>query len=316
MDSMNAITLSQAIIAEAKKIGFHSCGISKAENLPDDAARLKRWLDKGLQAEMAYMGNHFTKRTDPRRLVDNAKSVISVLYNYYPQEYQGDNAGLKLSKYAFGKDYHQVIKKKLKQLLEFIRQSKPDLSARVFTDSAPVLERAWARKAGLGWIGKNTNLITRGQGSFFFVGEIICNLDLDYNHCIDADHCGGCTRCIDACPTGALKPYELDSNRCISYWTIEYKGESIPGAFAGKFNKYIFGCDICQDVCPWNRLSEPHNEPGFRLSEALQKMSGTDWENLSEEQYRGLFRESPVKRSGYKGLKRNILFVSRKESAS
>ncbi len=257
--------LSDQIKTRAKELGFYTCGISKASFLPEDAQRLTKWLQDGKQAEMKYMENHFEKRTDPRKLVEGAKSVISVLFNYYPEKQLHEQNNYKISKYAYGTDYHFVLKKKLKDLIAFLNKEVLDLNARAFVDSAPVLDRAWAARSGLGWIGKNTCLITKEQGSYFFIGEIITDLELDYDKKIVPNHCGGCTRCIDACPTNALEPYSLDSNKCISNWTIEYKGEKIPEKFNGKFHDWIFGCDICQDVCPWNRLSEPHNEPEFKL---------------------------------------------------
>ncbi len=303
--------ISQLIKAEALKLGFFNCGISKAEFLDEDADRLKNWLDRGLHAGMGYMENHFEKRTDPRKLMENAKSVISVLYNYFSENtlFEGDNH--KISKYAYGKDYHLVIKEKLNRLVEFIQIENNTVHARAFVDSAPVLDRAWAARSGLGWIGKNTSLITREQGSFFFIGEIITDMSLDYDTATVANYCGGCTRCIDACPTQALKPYELDANKCISYWTIEYKGECIPDDLKGKFDNWIFGCDICQDVCPWNRLSEPRNEPALEHNDGLDKMKKSDWETLTEEKFEIQFKDSPLKRAKFKGLKRNIEFVRR-----
>jgi epoxyqueuosine reductase len=310
MDSGNKQSLSELIKSEALRLGFYSCGISKADYLENDADKLRNWLDYSQYARMEYMANHFEKRTDPRKLMEGAKSVISVLLNYFPQASTNASETYKIARYAYGTDYHFVLKRKLKQLIAIIRKEAGDVNARAFTDSAPVLDRAWAVRGGLGWIGKNTCLITKEQGSYFFIGEIICDLELEYNNYLEPDHCGGCTRCLDSCPTGALKPNQLDANLCISYWTIENKSDEIPESFAGKFQDNIFGCDICQDVCPWNRLSEPHNEPEFSLSEGLQKMKKNDWEELNPDQYQKLFRNSPIKRAGYNGLNRNIMFVS------
>jgi len=302
--------LSDLIKTKAKALGFYSCGISKATHLPEDAEHLSKWLQDGKHAEMTYMENHFEKRTDPRKLMEGTKSVISVLFNYYPEKQLPDQNNYKISKYAYGTDYHFVLKKKLKDLITFINTEEPGVNARAFVDSAPVLDRAWAAKSGLGWIGKNTCLITKEQGSYFFIGEIITDQELDYDKKVVPNHCGGCSRCIDACPTNALKEYTLDSNKCISNWTIEYKGKEIPEKFEGNFRDWIFGCDICQDVCPWNRLSEPHNEPEFKLSDQLLKITKPEWEKLTEERFSEIFKNSPVKRTGYKGLKRNIRFLS------
>ena len=259
---------------------------------------------------MAYMEGYFDKRTDPRKLLENAKSVISVLYNYAPKNYLPEEDNYKISSYAYGTDYHFVLKKKLKSLLEYITSEAGENNSRVFVDSAPVLERAWAKQAGLGWIGKNTCLITKEQGSYFFIGEIITDIELDFNETLVPNHCGGCTRCIDACPTGALTPHELDSRKCISYWTIEHRGENIPEHFKGKFEDWIFGCDICQQVCPWNRLAEPHNEPEFEPSDELLNMRKPDWIGLDELKFKEVFKKSAVKRAKFEGLKRNILFQS------
>jgi len=304
---------TQKIKAKVKELGFYDCGISRADLLKEDAEKLEKWLGNGMQAGMHYMENHFEKRTDPRLLFENAKSVISVLYNYYPKTKIQEENNYKISKYAYGKDYHQIIKQKLNQLIEFIRAEAGEINARAFTDSAPVLDRAWAARAGLGWIGKNTNLINRKQGSFFFIGEIITDLELDYDGKKIENFCGTCTKCIDACPTGALKPYEVDARRCISYLTIENKEESITAEFKGRFEDWIFGCDICQDVCPWNRFSEPHNEAAFNPPDILTQLRKPDWQNLTEDQFRKIFKKSAVKRTKYKGLLRNINFIRSEE---
>lgn len=310
MENQNLKYLSDQIKTKAKELGFYACGISKAAYLPEDADRLSKWLQEGKHAEMKYMENHFEKRTDPCKLLENAKSVISVLFNYYPEKQLPEKNNYKISKYAYGTDYHFVLKRKLKDLIAFINTEAPNISARAFVDSAPVLDRAWAARSGLGWIGKNTCLITKEQGSYFFIGEIITNLELDYDKKAVPNHCGGCTRCIDSCPTNALEPYNLDANKCISNWTIEYKGEELPEKFKNKFNDWIFGCDICQDVCPWNRLSESHNEPAFKLSDHVLKFTKSDWEELNKERFTELFKRSPIKRAGFEGLKRNIIFLN------
>jgi len=303
--------LTSLIKNKAFDLGFFVNGISKAEYLAEDAERLNKWLESGFHADMTYMENHFKKRTDPRKLLENAKSVISVLYNYYPKDLIPEKDNFKISKYAYGTDYHFVLKRKLKELISFIKTEVPDVNARAFVDSAPVLDRAWAAKSGLGWIGKNTCLINKEKGSYFFIGEIITDLELEYDEKIIPNHCGGCTRCIDACPTGALKSYKLDSNKCISFWTIESKSEQFSEKFNGKFQDWIFGCDICQNVCPWNRFSEPHDQPKFDPSEGLVKMKKEDWDNLTEEHFQKLFKGSAVKRAGFMGLKRNICFLNK-----
>jgi len=303
-------TQSDHIKQKALELGFYSCGISKAEYLEKDVDRLKTWLEEGNHAGMTYMENHFKKRVDPTKLVEGAKSVISVLYNYFPKQTIPEENSYKVSKYAYGTDYHYILKHKLKDLIKYIDELAPNSHSRAFVDSAPVLDRAWAVRAGLGWIGKNTSLITKKQGSFFFIGEIITDLELDYNNETVPNHCGGCTRCIDACPTKALEPYKLDARKCISYWTIEHKGDSIPEEFKEHFRDWIFGCDICQDVCPWNRLSETHNEPEFEPKEELLKMTKGDWENLTKEQFNFMFKNSPLKRTKFEGLKRNLQFLN------
>ncbi|MGV3585750.1 MAG: tRNA epoxyqueuosine(34) reductase QueG [Adhaeribacter sp.] len=292
---------------KASELGFMYCGISKAEFLEEEAPRLENWLNKQMHGQMHYMENHFDKRLDPRLLVDSAKSVVSLLLNYYPPETLPADS-LQLSKYAYGQDYHFVIKDKLKSLLTYIRENIGEVDGRAFVDSAPVLDKAWAKKSGLGWIGKNSNLITPQVGSFYFIAELIIDLELEYDGPIK-DYCGTCTKCLDACPTGAItEPYVVDGSKCISYFTIELK-DKIPDEVSGKFGNWVFGCDICQDVCPWNRFAKPHHEPAFALDPALQKFTKNDWQELTEEVFRQVFRKSAVKRTGFNGLLRNIKFV-------
>lgn len=292
---------------EAKRLGFISCGISKAEFLEDEAPRLEKWLKKNMHGQMKYMENYFDKRLDPTKLVEDAKSVISLSYNYYPNNFQNEESP-KVSKYAYGKDYHYVIKDKLKSLLAFIKEEIGDINGRVFVDSAPILEKAWASKSGIGWVGKNSNLITKQIGSFYFLAELIIDLDLDYDT-IESDHCGECTACIDACPTEAIvEPYVVDGSRCISYFTIELK-ENIPIEYKGKFDNWAFGCDICQDVCPWNKFSKPHNEPLFNPKSEFMEMSKNEWHEITEATFNKVFHHSALKRSGYNGLKRNLNFI-------
>lgn len=298
---------SKFIKEEAKRLGFISCGISKAGFLEQEAPRLEKWLNNNHNGQMAYMENHFDKRLDPTLLVDDAKSVVSLLLNYFPSETQNDEA-YKISKYAYGQDYHFVIKEKLKEFLHSIQENIGDVSGRAFVDSAPVLDKAWAAKSGLGWIGKNSNLITQKVGSFYFIAELILDLDLEYDHAV-TDHCGSCTACIDACPTQAiLAPYIVDGSKCISYYTIELK-ENIPNDMKGKFDEWMFGCDTCQDVCPWNRFSKPHSEPLFNPNPDLLSFSKKDWTEITEETFRVVFKNSPVKRTKFDGLKRNIKFL-------
>lgn len=284
------------------------CGISKADFLEKEAKQLDQWLKNGNHGRMSYMENHFDKRLDPRLLVEDAKSVISLLLNYYPSEAQNLEAP-KISKYAYGDDYHFVIKDKLKELFTFIHNEIGEVGGRVFVDSAPVMDKVWAQKSGLGWMGKNTNIIHPKHGSFFFIAELILDLDLDPDGPMK-DYCGTCTKCIDACPTDAIvQPYVIDGSKCISYLTIELKNEIIPSEFRGKMENWAFGCDICQDVCPWNRFSIPHNEPQFNPHENLLKMNKADWEDLTKEIFQELFRKSAVKRTKFDGLKRNIDFL-------
>lgn len=298
---------TKLIKTEATRLGFMSCGISKAEFLEEEAPRLEQWLNENRNGEMGYMENHFDKRLDPTLLVPGAKSVVSLLLNYFPQETQREDS-YKLSKYAYGRDYHFVIKDKLKQLLHCINEEIGEVGGRAFVDSAPVLDKAWAAKSGLGWIGKNSNLLSKKTGSFFFIAELIIDLELEYDTPV-TDHCGSCTACIDACPTDAIyEPYKVDGSKCISYYTIELK-DSIPESEKGKFEDWMFGCDICQDVCPWNRFSKPHNEPLFDPHPDLLQMTKHDWEEITRETFNEIFRKSAVKRTKYDGLKRNINFL-------
>ncbi len=311
MDSIKSKYTHQ-IKSEAKRLGFSFCGVSKAGYLEEEAPRLEDWLNKKMHGEMHYMENHFDKRLDPTKLVEGSKSVISLLFNYYPEEVQGDDS-FKVSKYAYGEDYHFIIKHKLKDIVHFINDNIGEVSARVFTDSAPILDRAWAKKSGLGWIGKNGMLINKKQGSFFFLAEIILDLELTYDN-PTTDHCGTCSACIDACPTEALLPNKIvDGSKCISYFTIELKNGIIPNELNGKFKDWMFGCDICQDVCPWNRFSLVHNEPRFKPNDKLLNFSKSEWNEITEEVFQEIFKKSPVKRTKFKGLKRNIDFLNRKE---
>jgi epoxyqueuosine reductase len=298
---------TELIKNEAKRLGFISCGVSRAEFLEDEAPRLEKWLKNNMHGEMKYMENYFEKRLDPSKLVDDAKSVISLSYNYYPKDLQNKEAP-KVSKYAYGIDYHYVIKEKLIFFLSFIKDKIGDVNGRAFVDSAPILEKAWASKSGIGWVGKNSNLITKQVGSFYFLAELIIDLELDYDG-IESDHCGECTACIDSCPTQAIvEPYVVDGSKCISYFTIELK-ENIPNEFKEKFEDWVFGCDICQDVCPWNKFSKPHKEPLFQSTPELMKMSREEWNEITEETFNKIFKNSAVKRTGYKGLTRNLNFI-------
>jgi len=304
---------SKIIKDEAKRLGFIFCGISKAEFLEEEAPRLESWLNKNYNGKMGYMENHFDKRLDPTKLVDGSKSVISLGYNYYTNSIQTDQETPKISKYAYGADYHSVIKEKLKELLEFINEQIGEVGGRAFVDSAPVLDKAWAKKSGLGWVGKNSNLINKNVGSFFFLSELIIDLELEYDTPPTKDHCGTCTRCIDACPTDAIVgPYIVDGSRCISYLTIELK-EEIPVEFKGKMDNWMFGCDVCQDVCPWNRFSTLHNEAAFNPHPSLAAMTKRDWEEITEEVFARVFKNSAVKRTKFSGLKRNIDFLKEGE---
>lgn len=295
------------IKTEAKRLGFLSCGISKAGFLETEAPRLEKWLNENRNGQMAYMENHFDKRLDPTLLVNGAKSVISLLLNYYPSEFQNPDS-YKISKYAYGQDYHFVIKDKLKNLLHFIEDKIGEVSGRAFADSAPVLDKAWAAKSGLGWIGKNSNLLTQKVGSFYFIAELIIDLDLECDN-PTTDHCGSCTACIDACPTEAIvAPYVVDGSKCISYFTIELK-DNLPNEMKGKFDDWMFGCDVCQDVCPWNRFSKANNEPLFQPNQEILSFSKTDWDEITAETFNKVFKNSAVKRTKLEGLKRNINFI-------
>ena len=298
---------TQFIKSEAKRLGFLSCGISKAGFLEAEAPRLEAYLNQNFNGQMQYMENHFDKRLDPTLLVEDAKSVVSLLLNYYPDENQIEDT-YKISKYAYGQDYHFVIKEKLKELLESIQTEIGEVSGRAFVDSAPVLDKAWAAKAGLGWVGKHTLLISKKAGSFYFVAELIIDLDLEYDHAV-TDHCGSCTACIDACPTEAIvAPYVVDGSKCISYFTIELK-EALPMEMKNKMDDWVFGCDICQDVCPWNRFSKAHKEPLFNPNPELLSFAKKDWQEITAETFTKVFKNSAVKRTKLEGLKRNIQFL-------
>lgn len=304
-----ATTHSEMIKTEAIRLGFMACGISRAEFLEEEAPRLENWLKNNHHGEMSYMENHFDKRLDPRLLVEDAKSVVSLTLNYFTDKKQLDSTAPKISKYAYGEDYHNVIKEKLKALMEFIKDEIGEVAGRCFVDSAPVMDKAWAQKSGLGWRGKNSNLISKKAGSFFFLAELIIDLELEYDSPFVADHCGSCTRCIDACPTDAIiAPYLVDGSKCISYLTIELKNE-IPTAFKNKMENWMFGCDICQDVCPWNRFATPHQEPAFKPADELLQFSKKDLIEMTDEVFKKVFDVSAVKRTKFNGLKRNINFL-------
>lgn len=305
----------QRIQQEALRLGFMSVGFAKADFLEEDAIRLESFLKNNYHGKMSYLENHFDLRVDPRKLVPNAKSVITLLLNYYPNESQ-DIDSPKIAKYAWGMDYHDVIKEKLKALLAYINQHIGQIDGRGFVDSAPVLERTWANKSGLGWIGKNGNLINKQAGSFFFIATLICDLELEPDPTFKTDHCGTCTRCIDACPTDAIiDNKKIDASKCISYLTIELKDQLIPDAFEGKMDNWLFGCDVCQDVCPWNRFSKPHTEQAFKAHKEILNLSSQEWEALEESTFNTLFKHSPLKRSKWKGLQRNIQFINKTKDA-
>ncbi|MBK7854401.1 MAG: tRNA epoxyqueuosine(34) reductase QueG [Bacteroidetes bacterium] len=310
---MNKTSATRFLKNEALRLGFDFCGINKAAFLEEEASRLENWLHNQMHGSMSYMERNFDKRLDPTLLVPGAKSVVSLLYNYFPLDEQPQDAELKISRYAYGRDYHQVIKEKLRELFDSIHNHIGEVAGRVFVDSAPVLDRAWAKKSGLGWIGKNANLINPKNGSWFFIAELIIDLDLDYDNAIK-DYCGTCTRCMDACPTDAIvKPYVVDGSKCISYFTIELK-DSIPSVFNDKYNNWIFGCDICQEVCPWNRFAKPHNHPELINENNLRQWTERQWEELTEDIFKDLFKESPLRRTGFEGIKRNIKFVTGNKS--
>jgi epoxyqueuosine reductase len=302
-------TYKQLIKTKATELGFFHCGFSKADFLEEEAPRLESWLNLQYQGKMFYMENHFDKRLDPRLLVDGAQTVISLLINYFPAEIQKDIEAPKISKYAYGEDYHYVIKDKLNELIRFITNEIGEVNGRVFVDSAPVMDKVWAKKAGLGWVGKNTNLIHHKEGSFFFIAEVITDLKIEPDGPIK-DYCGTCTRCIDACPTEAIvEPYVVDGSKCISYLTIELRDELLPKEFEGKMDNWMFGCDICQDVCPWNRFAKATQEKRFKPLFSLLDLTKSDWENLEQETFQNLFKNSAVKRTKFPGLKRNISFL-------
>ncbi len=296
------------IKATARQLGFSFCGISNARFLEEEAPKLEAWLKKDYHGSMSYMENFFDKRLDPALLVPGAKSVVSLLYNYFPAK-ELPETGFNVARYAYGEDYHFVVKDKLRIFMDEIRRAIGDVGGRVFVDSAPVMERAWAKESGLGWVGKNSLLLNREAGSFFFLAELIIDLELTADGPVK-DYCGTCTACMDACPTDAIpEPYVVDGSRCISYFTIELKDE-IPSEVNGKFGNWIFGCDICQEVCPWNRFAAPHNEPRFNLSDEVSALTKSDWREMTEEVFQKLFRHSPLKRTKFEGIKRNVRFVS------
>ncbi|WOC51238.1 epoxyqueuosine reductase [Bergeyella porcorum] len=304
----NSEKYTKLIKEKAKKFGFMSCGISKAGFLEEDAPALEHFLNNHFHGEMAYMENHFDKRLNPQLLVEGSKSVISLAYNYFPKENINTLDNFKISKYAYAQDYHEVIKEILREMVAELQEEIGEFQFRIFVDSAPVLERSWARKSGIGWVGKNANLITKQRGSFFFLAEIICDLVLDTDTPV-ADHCGRCRKCIDACPTGAIVSEKIiDGSKCISYATIELKNE-IPDSFKNKMEDWMFGCDICQDVCPWNRFSTPHQQPKFEPNAFLKSYTKREWREITQELFSEIFRKSPVKRTKFSGLKRNIDFL-------
>lgn len=304
---MTPLEISQFIKQESIALGFLSCGISKARFLEEEAPRLENWLKSNMQGEMSYMENHFDKRLDPRKLVEGCKSIISLSFNYYPESQQRTDS-YKISKYAYAEDYHEVIKRKLNTLIKKIQDKIGDIHARSFVDSAPVMDKVWAKESGLGWIGKHSNLISKSQGSFFFLAEILIDIECEYDQAFQTDHCGTCTKCIDACPTDAIvSPYIVDGSKCISYYTIELKKE-FDSNMNLKFDDWIFGCDVCQDVCPWNRFSIPHQHQEFMIKEEIKNFSKKDWEEITEESFKLIFKNSPIKRSKYEGFNRNIIY--------
>ncbi len=307
---MVSISSHTALVkSEARKLGFEYCGIAKAEFLDEDARRLERWLHQGMHGSMQYMENYFDLRTDPAKLVPGAQSVITLLLNYFPKEQQNPEAP-KVSKYAYGRDYHKVIRKKLKHFLQTLRENIGEIQGRGFVDSAPVLERSWAQKSGLGWVGKNGNLITRQAGSYFFIATLITDLELVYDDPFAKDYCGSCRRCIEACPTGAIgEDKTINGSQCISYYTIELKAQLIPEDKKGQFQNWMFGCDVCQEVCPWNRFAKPTREEAFTPYPEILNFSTSDWEALTEESFNEIFQGSPVRRSKYQGIRRNLKFL-------
>ena len=300
---------SSYIKQQACLLGFDYCGIAKAQMLDDDARRLENWLNTNMHGQMKYMENYFDLRVDPGKLVPGAKSVITLLKNYFPSQQQQPGTP-KISKYAYGKDYHDVIRSKMKTLLQLMQDEIGEIHGRGFVDSAPVLERSWAQRSGLGWIGKNGNLLTKESGSFFFIATLITDLELEYDDPFAKDFCGNCTRCIDACPTDAILPGKvINGSKCISYYTIELKDSLIPGEMKGKFNDWAFGCDVCQDVCPWNRFSKPNDEPEFTPIPEVLNLATNEWEQMTEESFKKIFKHSPISRTKWKGIQRNIKFI-------
>lgn len=309
---MQGVTRNSLLIKqEAARLGFDACNIAKAQPLDREARKLEAWLKNGYHGGMQYMENYFDMRIDPTKLVPGAKSVIVLLLNYFPQQQQSSTP--KISKYAYGQDYHEVIRNKLKQLLQFMKENIGEVNGRGFVDSAPVLERSWAVNSGLGWVGKNGNLISKQQGSFFFIATLITDVELEYDDAFAKDYCGSCTRCIEACPTDAiLEDKVIDGSKCISYFTIELKEMLIPESMQGKFDDWMFGCDTCQDVCPWNRFAAPTREQGFAPLPEVLNLTTKQWEDMTEESFRHIFRNSPLKRSKFQGIQRNLAFLKRK----
>lgn len=300
---------TQQIKQFSQQLGFSYCGIARARKLEADARRLENWLQQGMQGSMQYMENHFDMRVDPTLLVPEARSVITLLFNYFPEETPPEGKP-KIARYAWGQDYHEVIRKKLNRLLLLVREHIGEVQGRGFVDSAPVLERSWAQRSGLGWVGKNGNLIHKKAGSYFFIATLITDLELEYDDPFARDYCGTCTRCIDACPTEAILPNRVvDGSRCISYFTIELKDQLIPDQFAGKFDDWMFGCDTCQEVCPWNRFAEPHQEIAFKPIPQILEFGRNQWEALTEESFKEVFRHSPLKRTKFSGIRRNLKFL-------
>ncbi len=304
---MNTDTRTYLVKHLAAQLGFDFCGIAKAQPLDEDARRLEKWLGQGMHGSMQYMENHFDLRIDPTKLVPGAKSVITLLKNYYPSDKATSNS---ISKYAYGKDYHDVIRSSLKKMIAELQQKIGQFSGRGFVDSAPVLERSWAQRSGLGWIGRNGNLITKQSGSFFFIATLIVDIELNFDDAFAKDYCGSCRKCIDSCPTEAILPDKtINGSKCISYFTIELKDEIIPEEMKGKFQNWMFGCDVCQDVCPWNRFSQPHREEAFQPLPETLNFTTKEWEELTEESFKKIFKGSPISRAKYKGIQRNIKFL-------